>query len=153
MNAASLGPKVKTVVFVDLDTKRVLGFAPEGCKPVCPPGTRYEVKVPFDAMELDKWVDRYAGEQKSDAEQQNYRQFMREAPMRKAIQDALRARNNHLDPLNRDLNNAFLALQEQRYRRTLDLKIKMDTFLVAQAYDESTSGEDLAMMNPNLTLN
>lgn len=150
--AETIGPKVKTVVFVDLDTKRVLGFAPEGCKPIVPAGTRYETKTPFDAMELDKWVDQYARESRSDLEQQNFRQAMREAPIRRAIQDALRARNKYLDPLNRDLNNAFLALQEQRYQKTLRAKESMETFLVAQAYEESTSGEDLAMKNPNIRL-
>jgi len=152
MNAAQHGPKTKTVVFVDLNTKRVLGFAPEGCRPLFPSGTHYEAKIPYDAIELDKWVDRYAQEMKDDAERSNHRQFMREAPMRKAIADAIRARNNHLDPLNRDLNNAFLALADKRYRANLEAKTKADTFLVAQAYDESVSGEDLAMENPNIRL-
>lgn len=148
----NLGPKVRTVVYVDPDSQRVLGFGPEGMKPLIPHGTRYEIKVPFDAMELDKWVDRYAAERKRDLEEENYRQFLREQPFRKAITDALRARNNHLDPLNRDLNNAFIALQERRYSEMQAQKNKVETFLVAQAYDESVSGEDFTMKNPNISL-
>lgn len=153
MNAENLGPKVKTVVFVALDTKRVLGFGPEGLRPLVPAGTRYEIKTPFDAMELDKWVDRYAREMREDQEQANYRQFLREQPIRRGIQDAIRARSRHLDPLNRDLNEAFIRLQDKRYTDMLAAKTKAETFLVAQAFDESTSGEDLAMKNPNIRLN
>lgn len=148
--AENLGPRCKTVVFVDLDTKRVLGFGPEGLAPLIPAGTRYETKTPFDAIELDKWVDRYAAEMRADQQEKNYRQFLREQPMRKAIQDALRARNNHLDPLNRDLNNAFIGLQEKRYREMMDAKETAEHFLVAQGYDESVSGEDLALMNKRI---
>lgn len=152
MVSSNIGPKTRTQVYVDLDTKRVLGFAPEGVRPLFPPGTRFEAKTPFDAMELDKWVDKYADEQKRDIEANNFRQMQREAPTRKAIADALRARSAHLDPLNRDLNDAFLGLMEHRYQKTMEAKTKVDTFLVAQAYDESVSGEDLAMKNTNISL-
>ena len=148
-----IGPKSKTVVFVDPDSKRVLGFGPEGMRPLMPAGTRYEVKVPFDAIELDKWVDRYASEMRADAALQQERQFLREAPARKAIRDALILRSQSLDPLNRDLNLAMVAMMDHRYQKMMDAKQKPDNFLVAQAYEESTSGEDLALKNPNVTLN
>lgn len=143
-----IGPKVKTVVFVDLDTKRVLGFAPEGLKPVVPCGTRYETKTPFDTMELEKWVNRYREEQKSDLEEKTYRQFSREAPVRKAMRDALLSRNNHVSPANRALNIALADLMDSRYKKTMDAKMKAETFLVAEAYDESKYGEDIACESP-----
>lgn len=147
-----IGPKVKTVVFVDPDSKRVLGFGPEGMRPLMPLGTRYEIKVPFDAIELDKWVDRYANEMRADAALQMERQFLREAPARKAIRDALILRSQTLDPLNRDLNMAMVSMMDMRYQKMMNAKMRPDNFLVAQAYDESTSGEDLAMKNPNVSL-
>ena len=90
--------KAKTIVYCDPDTKRVLGFAPEGLKPLFPAGTKYEIKVPFDAIELDKWVDRYAGEMRDDIQQKMERQFLREAPARKAIRDALLCSEQRLQP-------------------------------------------------------
>jgi hypothetical protein len=147
-----IGPKVKTVVFVDPDTKRVLGFGPEGIRPLMPIGTRYEIKVPFDAIELDKWVDRYAQEMRADAVLQMERQFLKEAPARKAIRDALILRSQNLDPLNRELNLTMVKMMDHRYEKMIAAKMKPDNFLVAQAYDEKTSGEDLAMKNPNVSL-
>jgi hypothetical protein len=148
----SIHPKSRTVVFVDPDTKRVLGFGPEGMRPLMPIGTRYEIKIPFDAIELDRWVDRYANEMRADAALQMERQFRREAPARKAIRDALILRSQHLDPLNRDLNMAMVAMMDYRYQKVMEQKMKPENFLVAQGYEESTSGEDLAMKNPNVSL-
>jgi hypothetical protein len=148
----SIGPKVKTVVYIDPDSKRVLGFGPEGMRPLMPAGTRYETKVPSGALELDRYVDRYAREMKNDAEQKMERRFLREAPARKAIRDALLARSSSIDPLNRDLNLAMVKMMDMRYDRMMQQHINPETFLAAQAYDESTSGEDLAMMNPNVSL-
>lgn len=140
--------RVDTVVFVDLDTKRILGFGPAGCAPVFPPGTRYQVKTPFDTHELEKWVKQFHEEGLRDVEEKTMRQVMREAPQRKAIRDALIARSQHLDPLNRDLNMAMLALMDQRYRTAMDQKSKYETFLMAQAYEESKQGEDIALEHP-----
>jgi hypothetical protein len=140
--------KITTVVFIDLNTKRILGFAPEGATPYFPPGTRYETKTPFDSMELEKFVKRFHEEGKRDVEEKTMRQVMREAPIRKAIRDALIARSQHLDPLNRDLNYAILGIMDQRYRATMDAKTKYETFLLAQAYDESKAGEDVALEHP-----
>jgi len=147
-----IGPKRKTVVFVDPESKRVLGFGPEGMRPLMPLGTRYEVKIPFDAIELDKWVDRYASEMRADAALRMERQFLREAPARKAIRDALMLRTQSCDPINRDLNLAMVAMMDMRYNKVIEQQMKPEHFLVAQAYDEKTSGEDLAMKNPNVTL-
>lgn len=140
--------KISTVAFIDLDTKRILGFAPEGCSPHFPPGTRYETKIPFDALELEKLVKRFHEEGLRDVEEKTMRQVMREAPQRKAIRDALIARSAHLDPFNRDLNYAILGVMDQRYRAALDAKTKYDTFLVAQAYEDGKAGEDVAMEHP-----
>lgn len=143
-----IGPKVKTVVFVDLDSQRILGFGPEGLNPIVPAGIRYETKIPFDTIELEKWVNRYRQEQKSDLEEKTYRQFMREAPVRKAMREQLLARNNHVSPANRALNNALADLMDSRYQKTMEHKMKAETFLVAEAHDESKYGEDIACDSP-----
>lgn len=140
--------KIYTTVFIDLDTKRVLGFAPEGAVPAFPIGTRYETKQPYDSMELEKWVKRFREEGQRDLKEKTMRQVMREAPARKAIRDSLIARSQHLDPMNRDLNYAILGIMDQRYRAANDAKLKAETFLAAEAYDESTHGEDLALEHP-----
>lgn len=140
--------KITTVVFIDLDSKRVLGFAPEGASPVFPAGTRYETRTPFDSLELEKFVKRFHEEGKRDVEEKTMRQVMREAPARKAIRDALIARSAHLDPFNRDLNYAMLGVMDQRYREAMDAKTKYETFLVAQAYEEGKAGEDVALEHP-----
>lgn len=148
----NFGPKAKTIVFVDLDTKRVLGFGPEGLAPTFPAGTRYETKIPFDAIELDKWVSRYGEEMRQDLQEKNYRQFLREQSARKAITDKLTEMTEHLDPFKRDFYRATRALQEKRYAQMVQQRDQVEHFLVAQGYDESFSGEDLAMENKRVQL-
>ena len=140
--------KITTIVFLDLDTKRVLGFAPEGATPAFPPGTRYETKIPFDTLELEKLVKRFHEEGLRDVEEKTMRQVMREAPIRKAIRDALIARSQHLDPLNKALNYAILGVMDERYRAAMEAKTKYETFLVAQAYEDGKAGEDVALEHP-----
>jgi hypothetical protein len=140
--------KINTVAFIDLDSKRILGFSPEGCTPNFPPGTRYETKIPFDTLELEKLVKRFHEEGLRDVEEKTMRQVMLEAPIRKAIRDALIARSQHLDPLNKALNYAILGVMDERYRAAMDAKTKYETFLVAQAYEESKAGEDVALEHP-----
>ena len=140
--------KISTVVFIDLDSKRVLGFAPEGSAPLFPLGTRYETKTPFDVIELEKWVKQFREEGMRDIEEKSTRKVMREAPVRKAIRDALIARSAHLSPLEKDLNFAILGVMDHRYRAAIEAQKKVETFLAAEAYDESTAGEDLALQHP-----
>ena len=140
--------KITTIVYIDLDTKRILGFSPEGSTPFFPTWTRYETKVPFDSLELEKFVKRFHEEGIRDVEEKTMRQVMREAPARKAIRDALIARSAHLDPMNKDLNYAILGIMDQRYRAAMDAKTKYDSFLPGQAYEEGKASEDVALEHP-----
>lgn len=140
--------KNHTVVFVEQDTKRILGFAPEGLTPMFPAGTRYDTKTPFDVIEMENWLKKYRAQQKFDAETKAYRQIMREKPMRDSIRSAILARNNQVNPLNRDLNNALITFMDAEYDRIMAQLANPDVFGVAEAYEETKSGEDLAIEAP-----
>jgi hypothetical protein len=139
---------IKTIVYIDADTKRILGFSPEGIKPLFPPGTRYDEKTPFDTLEMENWLKKYREQAHFDAEEKASRKVMREKPIRDAIKAAIRARNNVVNSLNRDLNNALIAFMDAEYDRIVRMQANPETFGIAEAYEESKLGEDLALEAP-----
>ena len=140
--------RIPTIVFVEQDTKRILGFAPEGATPVFPPGTRYDTKLPFDTLELENWLKKYRQQQIQDAQENAYRRVMREKPIRDSIRNAIFARNAVVSPLNRDLNLALVHFMDQEYDRIIQMHANPEVFGVAEAYAESKEGEDLALEAP-----
>ena len=141
-------PAPKTLVLIDCDTKRILGFSPEGITPIFPPGTRYETKTPFDTLELENWLKKFREQAHFDAEEKAYRRIQREKPIRDSIKAAIRARNHAVNPANRDLNNALINFMDHEYDRVMAQQANPETFLAAEAYDESKFGEDLALESP-----
>jgi hypothetical protein len=150
MANVQLSERERTAVYIDLDSKRILGFAPENATMVIPPGIRYEVKVLYFAKEIERYVAKFREQQDRDLEEKRYRQVMREAPIRKAIADAIRDRNRHVNQWNRDLNNTFIRLNEERYQKMMSAR--PETFLAAEAWEEKKPSEDVALENPALNL-
>lgn len=138
----------KTIVFVDEDTKRILGFGPEGISPRFPAGVRVIEKIPFDALEYEGWLKRYREQAHLDAQEKAYRRIERERPIRDKIKDAIRARNNVVNALNRDHNNAVIKFMDWEYDRIMAQQANPETFGMAEAYDEHKIGEDLALESP-----
>ena len=112
-------PVPKTLVLIDCDTKRILGFSPEGIIPIFPPGTRYETKTPFDTLELENWLKKFREQAHFDAEEKAYRRIQREKPIRDSIKAAIRARNQNVNHANRDLNNALINFMDYEYDRVM----------------------------------
>lgn len=147
-----LGERERSVIFKDLDSKRILGFGPEMLKPVFPAGVRYTETVITSALEFEKWVKQYREQQERDAEEKTYRQLAREKPIRDSIKAALTARNSSISPANRDLNRVLIRLMDERYDAMMSAKAKPEVYGMAEAYDESHGSEDIALENPLLNL-
>jgi hypothetical protein len=138
----------KIIVFIESESKRILGFGPEGLNPKFPVGTRYETKTPFDTLEFENWLKKFREQSKFDAEERAFRRMQREKPIRDRIKAAIRARNLSVNQINRDANNAIIAFMDQEYDRVMKQQANPETFGVAEAYDESKIGEEIALEAP-----
>jgi hypothetical protein len=152
MHNAQLGSKERTCVYVELDTKRILGFAPEFVQAVIPAGIRYTEYTLVSAREIERWVGRYREQQQRDAEEASYRQLMREKGFRDALKSSIRARNSQVNLFNRELNNVLIRLMDERYEAMLKAKAKPEVFGAAEAWEAGKDGEDVALENPLLRL-
>ena len=152
MRNVQLGSKEATKVFVELDTKRILGFGPEFAHPVFPLGTKWTEYTLLSAREIERWIRKYREQQQRDAEEATYTRLCREKRFRDALKSAIRARNPHVSQFNRDLNNVLIRLMDERYDKMMAAMEKPDVFGVAEAFEEQKSGEDLAMEHPYFNL-
>jgi hypothetical protein len=150
MHNVQLSEKERTVVFVELDSRRILGFGPELAKPSFPKGVKYTETVLLSAREIENWVGRYREQQIRDAEETTYRQLEREAPIRAAIRKSLLARNASSDVNNYDraLNNVYVRLMDEKYDAMMKAKAKPEVFGMAEAYEEGVDSERIAMDSP-----
>lgn len=139
---------LKTIVFVEIDTHRILGFGPEGLKPLFPIGTRYREVHPFDAHEYEKWLKKYRDQAHNDAQEKVRLRTEREKHIRDAIKSAIRGRNLSVNRINRDCNNALIEFMDREYDRVMTHAANPETFGVAEAYEESKAGEDVALEAP-----
>lgn len=137
-----------SVVWVDADTKRIIGFSPEGAKPVAPVGTKLTSYTLLHASDIDRWMNKYREQNNRDREEMTVRKLESERPLRNAIREAVLERNNSLDPWNRDVNLAMLRSQEIMYERVLESRRKQEAVLVAEKYEASATALDVAMDSP-----
>jgi hypothetical protein len=154
MNRANvqLPSKERTCVFYELDTRRIFGFAPEFAQFQLPPGVKWRSEVLFTSREIERWAKKYRDQVVRDEEAKAYNQVMREAPIRAAIRNAILERNKHVNNLNRDLNNAFLRLNEERYQGMIAARAKRETFIAAEAWEEGKDSAEIAMEHPFLNV-
>jgi hypothetical protein len=136
-------------VFVEIGTKRILGFAPEKCAPLFPGHIRYTEYTLLHAKEVERWVAKYREQQERDAEEATARQIEREAPFRRALRYAIRERNKHVNPLNRNLNETFVKLMDRRYDQIMQAKSKPVVHGMAEASEANANQvADFAMESP-----
>lgn len=150
MSNVQLSGSERTVVWVDSDSKRIVGFGPEGAKPKAPPGSRITSYTCFHAHELDRWMEKYRAQCDRDADESTVRKMESERPMRNAIRDAILERNKEVDPMNRDLNLRSLQLMDTLYERQLARLRQKETFMAAEAFEAGTKSTDVALQSPFL---
>ena len=153
MANVQLAEREQTVVFRDLDTKRILCFGIVGADPVVPLGTRYESIVLMHAKDIERWSLRYQEQCSRDREATTVRRLEAERPFRQAVRDAVIQRNSKLDPWNRDINLRMLDAQDTMYQRVLDARRKAEVCIVAEKYTADSDSVKMAMDSPMIKAN
>jgi hypothetical protein len=126
-----------SVVWVDVRTKRIIGFSPEGARVVAPRGTRLASYTLLHASDMDHWMNKYREQCQQDREEATVRKLERERPLRAAIREAVMERNKHLDVWNRDVNLRMLNAGDAMYERILESRRKAEVALAAERFDAS----------------
>ena len=152
MTNVQLGARERTVVYTDLDTSRILGFAPEGFPPTVPPGSRYKTEVLLHASDIERYAQRFREQSLRDREETTLRRLQAEAPMRKAIKDAIRERNGSLDERNRAINIALLKAQDFYYDTAVAARQNMEVCIAAEKYEATKTSGDVALENTKIQL-
>lgn len=139
--SVQLTGKERTVVYKDLDSGRILSFGVAGAPPLhVPPGIRYETIECLHASDLDRFMDQYRQQHIEDEERAAVSKLERERGFRKAVRDAVIARNAHLDQFNRDVNLRMLDAQDKLYERILSQRMRAIPQLAAERYEQG--GDD-----------
>ena len=81
-------------------------------------------------------MDQYRQQHIEDEERAAVSKLERERGFRKAVRDAVIARNAHLDPFNRDVNLRMLDAQDKLYERILSRRMRAIPQLAAERYEE-----------------
>lgn len=144
MSNVQLPQHERAVVYTDPDTNRILGFGPENAKPAFPAGSRYRAEVLYSANAIERKMMQYRDQCRRDAEESTVKKLEREGWMRKAIRDAVEERNKHVNPWNRDLNNAMLKVMDHFHQRALQARIDAEVCITAEKYDADTTSYDVA---------
>lgn len=133
-------------VFIDCDTGRILGMAPASIKaPAQTLGLRWKAEVLNHAWEIERYLDRWREQAKFEAVLRTERQVARESTFRAAIASQIRARNQTLDPYNRDVNNAALAAMDDAYARKVKIESNPVVHGVAEAYEATTTSHEVSL--------
>ena len=149
MANVQLSARESVKVYIETGTKRILGFSPAGCSLLqATPGIRYTSETLSHARDIERWVARYREQQDRDAHEKVLLKVQREARFRKALRSAIEARNQHVSPLNRDLNNTFLRLMDEKYDRMIQTMLHPVTHGVAEAYEAGTTTHEVALDSP-----
>ncbi len=147
--SVQLTGKERTVVYKDLDSGRILSFGIAGAPPLhVPPGIRYETIECLHASDLDRFMDQYRQQHIEDEERAAVEKLERERGFRKAVRDAVIARNAHLDPFNRDVNLRMLDAQDKLYERILRQRMRAVPQLAAERYEQD--GDDTRIVRDGM---
>jgi hypothetical protein len=129
--------KERTCVYRELGSGRILSFGISGAPPLTvPQGIRYETIECLHASDLDRFMDQYRRQHIEDEERAAVSKLERERGFRKAVRDAVIARNAHLDQFNRDVNLRMLDAQDTLYERILSQRLRAVPKLAAEMYEQ-----------------
>ena len=152
---AQLGDSEKAQVYIEADTKRIIGFGPLGAKASVPPQFRYTTVICNHAHEIERYAMMYREQMLRDEEQATVRSLEREAPFRKAIRDSILERNRELaasgDPQDRRnirINEALMRWTDTRYEWAKKRRMEAEVCVAAEKYEAGKTavevGDELA---------
>lgn len=145
---AQLSEKESVNVFVDPETDRILGMAPSSIKAPLVPGLRYVSRLLTHVSEIEGWLKKWREQVTREAATRTERQAKRDAIFRNAIASAIRARNQSVNPWNRDENNRLLAKMDADYDAKLKKQLKPQLFGMAESSEASKSAIDVSLDSP-----
>ena len=148
MSNVQLTGREVSVVWLDAETDRILGFTPENAPVVAPPGKKLKSYTLLHAAEIDRWMNRYRDQNNRDSEVETVRKLEAERPLRNAIKEAILERGKHVNQWNRDMNMLSIQAMDTIYERILERRRKAEVALAAEMFDASKKGEDLAIASP-----
>lgn len=133
-----------TCVWLSMDTRKILGFAPQNCRL---PGMERSLCIPLmHAHEVDRWANEFRAQQAAEFEEKQYKKFMKDSAVRKAIREKLRARMQVVQPKQRaDIERGLKMLDALEAR--IDSRHQQGALLV-EMYDSSKRKEDIALESP-----
>lgn len=132
-----------TCAWIDNVTGEIAGFAPVGFQHPCTLGSH---PIPlYHAWEADKFYEQFRLQEAEKFERKQYEKFMREAPVRKALRDKLKARRSSVGPLQRaDIDRGLKMLDALEAK----LVMKQQGAALVEMYDASKRKEDIALDSP-----
>lgn len=137
-----LSAKESVKVFVEIGSERILGFAPEFGKPLFSGSIKYREHILLHARDIEMWVARYRRQQEIDAQAATYRQIERESIFRKSLRSAILRRNQHVNQVNRDLNNVLIRLMDEKYDKMMEAKKRPQMATLAELSEASASRDN-----------
>lgn len=153
MSNVQLGSSERTVVYTDLDSRRILCFGIEGAPPVVPLGTRYRSETLLHASDIERYSKKYQEQCARDRDEAAVRTLEREAPFRKAVRDAVIDRNSSLDPWNREINIRMMDAQDTMYQRVIEARRRAEVCIVAEKYTADSDSVKMALDSPHIKAN
>ena len=135
-------------VWIEQDTDRILGFTPENAKFLGAAGIRAKSYTLLHAAEIERYVKKYRVQQEEDAYKATILQIQRESRFRKSLASSIRARNQHVNQFNRDLNNTLIRLMDDRYDQIMKAKLRPVVHGFNEAYEAGTTPTDFALDSP-----
>ena len=142
----------RSQVYIDTQTKRILGFGPEGAEPslTAEQKKHLTVEVCYHAADIERYMKIFREQSLRDEEEASIRKLERERPIRKALRDSILERNNQVSPWNRAVNNALIKSMDYYYDRSLKARQKAEVALMAERYEAGKTTEDIiASTMPN----
>ena len=135
-------------VYIEQDTDRILGFAPENGRFLGAAGFRYKTHTLLHASEIERYVKKYREQQERDAYESTLLRIKREERFRKSLASSIRDRNQHVNQFNRDLNNTLIRLMDERYDQIIQSMLNPQVYGMAEAYEATTTSHEVALDSP-----
>lgn len=144
MSNVQLTSEEVTCVWTNMQTGRIMGFAPMNCTF---PGIWNCMCIPLHhANEINAWADRYRAQQRADFQETQYAQITKDDAVRKRIRAALMARRAIVGPLQRaDIDRGLHFLDVIEARRKPQAP---EGALLVERCEATKKKEDIALESP-----
>jgi hypothetical protein len=135
----------RSQVYIDTQTKRILGFGPEGAEPSLTSEQKkhLSVEICYHVADIERYMKKFREQSLHDEEEASLRKLERERPIRKALRDAIVERNGHVSPWNQAVNNALIKSMDYYYEQSVSARQRAEVAMMAERYDAGKSTEDI----------